>query len=45
VVNTLQECEGNKTRAAGVLHLSRPYLHRLIDDLDLKSFEIGARES
>ncbi|HEV3279712.1 MAG TPA: sigma-54 dependent transcriptional regulator [Terriglobia bacterium] len=45
VVNTLQECEGNKTRAAGVLHLSRPYLHRLIDDLDLKSFETGARES
>jgi DNA-binding NtrC family response regulator len=35
VLHTLQECEGNKTRAAGVLQLTRPYLHRLIAELEL----------
>jgi DNA-binding NtrC family response regulator len=35
IVRTLRECEGNKTSAARSLQLARPYLHRLIDDLDL----------
>ncbi len=33
LIRTLQQYHGNKTRAAESLHLARPYLYRLIEDL------------
>jgi DNA-binding NtrC family response regulator len=44
IIRTLRQCDGNKTRAAHTLNLARPYLHRLIDDLELASCEIGSRD-
>jgi two-component system, NtrC family, response regulator AtoC len=43
IVRTLRDCEGNKTRAAKTLHMARPYLHRLIDDLELAQFASECR--
>ncbi len=44
IVRTLKECEGNKSRAARTLKLARPYLHRLMHELDLVSFAEAFRE-
>jgi two-component system, NtrC family, response regulator HydG len=38
ITRTLRECGGNKSEAARTLGLARPYLHRLIDDLELTGY-------
>lgn len=35
ITRTLRVYEGNKSAAARSLHLARPYLHRLIEDLQV----------
>jgi DNA-binding NtrC family response regulator len=44
IVRTLRDCGGNKTQAAQALHLARPYLHRLIAELELTGFDMDSRE-
>jgi DNA-binding NtrC family response regulator len=37
ILRTLQECGGNKAETARTLGLARGYLHRLINDLDIRT--------
>lgn len=37
IIRTLRACRGNKSEAARSLQLARPYLHRLIESLDIGS--------
>lgn len=41
ITRTLRSCEGNKSEAARSLRLARPYLHRLIVDLDISGSARG----
>lgn len=41
IVRTLCECGGNKAETARALGLARGYLHRLINELDIRSAETG----
>jgi Nif-specific regulatory protein len=44
LARTLRDCEGNKTRTALALNMARPYLHRLLTELDLTEFAAGVRK-
>jgi DNA-binding NtrC family response regulator len=44
VMRTLRECRGNKSQTARALHLARPYLHRLIDELEVADVVAGLRQ-
>jgi DNA-binding NtrC family response regulator len=41
ILRTLQECGGNKAETARTLGLARGYLHRLINDLDIRTADPG----
>jgi len=44
IMRTLRVCGGNKSEVARSLHIARPYLHRLIETLEVDGVALEARE-
>lgn len=44
IARMLRVCEGNKSEAARTLKIARPYLHRLIETLEIEGIALEARD-